>query len=157
VNAANRQIALNTLVAIPVGLVGGTVAGGLLGAGHFIASVISGFTQSNLDLSDSVSGSLDYAVVGAVIGMLSFPIAYAAVARTRNLFVIVPAALVATVVGCWVGATIAGGLVFVIQKFEWGAPWVWISLALTIVFPVGSMFWACAWAAARERRKIANF
>jgi len=149
----DRRTALNTAIAAPVGLVGGAVAGEFIGEGINVASVIFGGTPSNSNLLYSLTGSLGYAIFGAVIGVLSFPIAYATVARTRNVFVVVPAALVATVVGCWIGMALLAWLDSTFHIPMWGEPWAWFTLALMIVFPVATMFWACAWAAARERRK----
>lgn len=153
-NAANRRIALNTLLAIPVGLLGGAIAGELIGELHFVASVISGNQPPDPNWLFSLYDSLQEAVVGAAIGAVCFPIGYAAVARVRNVLAIVPVALLATVLSFFVGAAILDGFISVIQIR--GPAVVWLLFVLVFAFPVASMFCACAWAAARERRKTSR-
>jgi hypothetical protein len=154
VNAANQRIALNTLLAVPVGLLGGALAGELISIGVFVASATSGSTPWSLGYFFTIS--IGYAFFGAVVGVLSFPIAYAAVARTRNMLVIVPAGLIATVIACWIGLAIIYWLDSAFDSAVWLGPWSWLPFALIFVFPVAAMFWACAWAANRERQRIAS-
>lgn len=158
-NAEDRRTARNTLLAVPIGLVGGAIAGELIGIGSFVAYVISGGISLPADTTFSstlvsvLSGSLVFAFVGAVLGMLAFPIAYAAVARTHNVLVVVPAALLATILSYCIGAAVLESIAALFQIPDWREP-SWLAPALVFVFPIASMFWACAWAAAKERRRI---
>jgi hypothetical protein len=140
------------LLAVPVGFFGGALAGALIGEGTSAAMVILGCCEPNSYLLNPLAnGLIEYMFFGALTGVLCFPIAYAAVARTRHVLAVLPVALLATVLSGWFGLTIVDWLNSNVHYTMWQTPWTWLSLTLIIVFPVASMFWACAWAAARER------
>ena len=146
----------NILLAIPVGIIGGAIAGEFIGEGEFVADVIWGNIAINSTfLPDSLAGSVPFALAGAVIGVLTFPIAFATVARTRNVLTVVPIALPATILSCWIGGAILSALAPQLRIPDWQTPWL-LPLGFLVVFPVASMFAGCAWAAARERRRSAG-
>jgi hypothetical protein len=128
----------NIVLAIPIGAVGGALAG--------VASVSPfGF---------NANGLFGVAEAGGIIGLATFPLAYGTVGRTKSVFTIVPAGLVATVLGVWIGFGLSSAL--------W-SQWPGISeklgvsqFLIPLLIPVIAMFGACAWAAARERRTIAG-
>jgi hypothetical protein len=128
----------NILLAIPIGVVGGALAGA-------VSVTPFGF---------NVSSFYGEAAVGGIIGLATFPLAYATVARTRSVFTVVPAGLGATVLGIWIDFGLLSAL--------W-SKWPTISEKLgvsqflvALLLPVIAMFGACAWAAARERRKFVD-
>ncbi|HEY5096004.1 MAG TPA: hypothetical protein VII69_12890 [Candidatus Eremiobacteraceae bacterium] len=94
-----------------------------------------------------------------MIGLITFPIAYAWVARTNNVTSIAAPGLVATILGAWIG----WGSASVLTNFEFEhVSQIPISLkygalnvahAFLALLPVIAMFGACAWVASRERRK----
>ena len=99
----------------------------------------------------AVAALLTFGVVGGIIGVASFPIAYATVGRTRNVLSVVPAGLLATVLGAWIGFEMLTALQSWLPFLNnLGGGWFLIFLS----FPIIAMFGACAWIAARERRKI---
>jgi hypothetical protein len=92
--------------------------------------------------------------IGGIIGLATFPLAYATVGRTNNVFAVVPAGLIATVLGVW----ISFGLLAALSNL-WPAIAEKLGVSLFLVdvaLPVVAMFGACAWAAKRERRRIAD-
>ena len=130
----------NILLAIPIGAAGGALAG-------FVIIVGSSITTLLHDLSDTLLFAYGVAEMGSIIGVATFPLAYATVGRTSSVFSIVPAGLIATVVGAWVGFALLSAL---------NASRITVDNAflLMLLIPVIAMFGGCAWAAARERRKI---
>jgi hypothetical protein len=136
----------NILLAIPIGAAGGAFAGFVIILGMNIPFLVQ-------DLKDSLLFASGVAVMGSIIGVATFPLAYAIVGRTKNVFSIVPVGLVATVLGAWLGLGLLSGLN--------RSPWASIIIEdngfwLFLLIPVIAMFGACAWAAARERRQIAG-
>lgn len=147
------------LLAVPVGIVGGALAAVLISMGIALKGSLSGES-----IQWNVFGSIDtlwpISETGSVIGLVMFPIAYASVARTNSVWSIVPAGLLATVLGAWIGwESLAALTGFYSRHLSYGAIVGLIIYAADIilaVLPVIAMFGACAWAAARERRIISG-
>jgi hypothetical protein len=126
----------NILLAIPIGAVGGALVGGASIAPFGIYGIWSG------------------ALVGGIIGIVTFPLAYATVGRTINVLAVVPAGLVAAILGVWIalGMLSASWSAWPASSWKLGVgEWV-----VALLLPIVAMFWACAWAAARERRKLSR-
>jgi hypothetical protein len=136
----------NILLSIPIGAVGGALAG-------FVIIVSLSLSTLIQNLSDTLFFADGVAEMGSIIGAAAFPLAHATVGRTRSVFSIVPAGLVATVLGAWVG------FVLLVALRNWPPASNMIRDSVVLLFlliPVVAMFGACAWAAARERRRIAG-
>jgi hypothetical protein len=128
----------NILLAIPIGTVGGALAG----------------VASAAPFGGDLQWLWSVAEVGGIIGLATFPLAYATVGRTKSVFSIAPAGLVATVLSAWIDLGLLSAL--------WSG-WPTISEKLgvsqyliALMLPIIAMFGACAWAAARERRRLAG-
>jgi hypothetical protein len=130
----------NILLAIPIGAVGGALAGFVIIVGLSITTLLQ-------NLNGSLLFAYGVAEMGSIIGVATFPLAYATVGRTRSVFSIVPAGLVATVVGAWFGFALLSAL-------DASRITVDNAFLLMLLIPVIAMFGGCALAAARERRKI---
>jgi hypothetical protein len=136
----------NILLAIPIGAVGGALAGFVIIVGSSISILLQ-------NLSDTLLFAYAVAEMGSVIGVVAFPLAYATVGRTKSVFSIVPAGLIATVLGGWAGLSLSSVLK------EWPPTSNMTpdnAILLWFLTPVIAMFGACAWVGARERRKIAG-
>lgn len=138
----------NILLAIPVGIIGGAVAA-IATMGVFVY-ILEPIERPDFWTFQELSPMAGF---GAMIGLITFPIAYATVARTKSLFSVVPAGLVGTVLGAWVGLGMLVALDHwprIVDAFNGNATLYVLLLA------IAAMFGSCAWAAARERRKIAG-
>lgn len=162
-----RQFWRNVLIAIPIGSFGGAFAGIVIYEGTTVPALVRLYVfhvPLQWSVTDILFGAFLWwpAFVGGMIGLITFPIAYAWVARTNNVTSIVAAGLVATILGAWIG----WGSISVLTNFEFAhASKIPISLeygaliavhAFLALLPVIAMFCACAWVAARERRKAAG-
>ena len=143
-DADGRRVLLNLALSIPIGAVGGAIAGELMFIGFSIGANIA---------YASVFPN-DYEVVGSVIGVATFPIACMTLVRTANIWTSAAAGLIATIV-----AGLAMYAPFSLMDSHSAEPgahdellWIILLIALFVV-PVSAMFVACGWVARREKRR----
>jgi hypothetical protein len=86
--------------------------------------------------------------VGGTVGLATFPLAYATVGRTKSVFSVVAAGLVATVLGAWM----VPGLLSVLSQWPIYSNNIGdAEFLIVLLIPVIAMFGAVAWVSARER------
>lgn len=151
----DRRAISNLLWSIPIGAVGGVMAGEAVGLGFIIGdALLSGWKSAfQIDTSYLTQFPNTFDAVGLVIGIVTFPIACMTLIRASNIWIAGAAGVIATVV---VG--LAAAIVYAVadERYASYGP-VMIGLAIaTLALPVVAMFLACAWAVRRERRLAAT-